>query len=86
MTPEEIEIVAEECHRQWAGWTSYLLSKMTGVMKEEDRKLYLIMDAVWADRWNRQINMPYADLSEEEKGSDRREAIKILIALESHHA
>jgi hypothetical protein len=35
------------------------------------------------ERWSRQMNAPYADLSEEEKESDRKEADRVLEVL--HH-
>jgi HAMP domain-containing protein len=66
---ESVEIVATECHKQWAGWTEYMMAKLS-----ED------WDA-WAPRWRRQIATEYADLSEQEKESDRVEARKILAAL-----
>ena len=34
-------------------------------------------------RWHRQIETPYADLSEKEKDSDREWADKVLVALEA---
>jgi len=34
---------------------------------------------MWAvERWQRQMNTPYAELPEEEKNSDREEADKVL--------
>lgn len=71
-----VEAVAEECHKQWAGWTGHLLSKCLPLPSGN-----LILGLEWKDRWMRQVNTIYADLSEPEKESDRREARKILSAL-----
>lgn len=74
-SPEALEAVAAECHNQWSGWTQYFFSRMA---KDGARWL---LEQVWVDRWTRQIETPYAELSEAEKDSDRREARKILAAL-----
>lgn len=71
-----VEMVAAECHRQWAGWTKHFLEKMGGPIGG-----ILTLEIDWAERWQRQIDTPYAGLSEEERESDRREARKILAAL-----
>ncbi len=77
-TLREVEAVAEQCHLQWAGWTDYLLSKMEPWWHDKE---YLLMNRVWKDRWQKQINTPYPALSETEKESDRKEARKILAVL-----
>ena len=71
-----LEVVAEECHKQWAGWTEYLLSKCLPIPSGN-----LVLGLEWKDRWMRQVNTSYAELSEPEKDSDRREARKILASL-----
>lgn len=77
---DTVEVVAAECHKQWAGWTAYLLGKMESWGHDKE---YLLMSRVWRDRWQKQIDTPYAALSESEKESDRAEARKILAALSS---
>lgn len=74
---QELEAVAEQCHKQWAGWTEHVLLKLE---KDHGADTH-ILPKVWIERWQRQIDTPYADLSEEEKEADRREARKILAAL-----
>lgn len=76
LDPKEVEIVAEECHRQWSGWTEHFLFKT-----EDCCFKHVSLDKVWKERWTRQINTPYAQLSKEEKDADRREARNILTAL-----
>jgi hypothetical protein len=77
---ERLEIAAAECHKQWAGWTEYFLGKMA----HSEEGNYSTLSRVWIDRWRRQIGLPYAELREDEKNSDRREARKILSALAAH--
>jgi hypothetical protein len=51
------EELADLEHQQWAHWTQYMLDNLT----PEN-----------IDRWRRQIDTPYINLSEKEKKSDRR--------------
>ena len=60
------EQLAALCHEQWSGWMKYLFEKVAVFPREE------------ADRWKGQMNTPYAQLSEAEKESDRKEADKFL--------
>jgi len=53
-------------HKQWAHWTDYLLNLSTTEFSEN------------IERWHRQINTDYKDLSEKEKDSDRSWADKVL--------
>ena len=70
------EILAELAHAQWSGWMEYLFSKGT---HNEDGTWTM---PAWAvERWKRQTETPYADLSFDEKESDRKEADKFLLAL-----
>ena len=66
------EMLAEFAHKQWSGWMKHLFSKCTIT---EDGVAIIPRWAV--DRWARQMNTPYQALSEEEKESDRKEAIGI---------
>lgn len=70
------EILAELAHAQWSGWMEYLFSK--GVLNEDGT---WTMPAWAVERWKRQTETPYADLSFDEKESDRKEADKFLLAL-----
>jgi len=57
------ELLAELEHNQWAHWTRYML----GNLSPEN-----------IERWRRQIETPYAELSEKEKDSDRGWADRVL--------
>ncbi len=76
------EELAELCHRQWVGWMKYLFSKSIPYKPGEIQNhegAHIVPK--WAvDRWQKQMNTPYNDLSEDEKESDRKEADKFLWA------
>ncbi|MEL6321463.1 MAG: hypothetical protein AAFQ57_12580 [Cyanobacteria bacterium J06626_14] len=61
------EKLAELEHQQWAHWTRYMLDNLTPQNVE---------------RWRQQIDIPYANLSDTEKESDRQWADKVLALLE----
>lgn len=70
---EIIEKLANYEHDRWSRWQKHLFSKC---LKNEDGSMTIPKEFV--DRWNRQINTSYFDLSNEEQESDKKEAIKIL--------
>jgi hypothetical protein len=73
------EQLADLQHEIWAHWMRYLFS----VCQENPDGSFTIHPEK-AQRWLRQINTPYADLSESEKNSDREQADKILDILRSN--
>jgi hypothetical protein len=60
-------------HERWSGWMQYLFEKST---ENEDGSVTIPKWAV--ERWKRQVKTPYAELSEDEKDSDRKEVDKTL--------
>jgi len=58
-----IESLAAHEHEQWAHWMRYMTANMTPENME---------------RWKRQMNTPYAELTEKEKESDREWARKAV--------
>lgn len=77
-----VEALAAYAHKSWAGWMKWLFSK--GQMHPF---LYVwCMETAWRERWLRQMNTPYADLPEQEKESDRKEAREILDILSARHS
>lgn len=60
------EKLAAHEHEQWAHWTKYMLDNLTPSNIE---------------RWKRQIETPYENLSEKEKNSDREWADKTLLLI-----
>ncbi len=76
---ELIEKFAEIEHERWSKWQKYMHSKC---MPTADDGIYQIGEEFVA-RWNRQINTPYSNLSEEEKQSDRDQVIPYIIHIET---
>ncbi len=67
------EELAKLAHEQWSNWMKYLFDKSK---KESDGTVTIPKWAV--DRWERQVNTEYSELSESEKESDRNEANKFM--------
>lgn len=63
------EKLAEFVHQQWSEWMKYMFSKCGTNNTIPDG---------YVERWKRQMNTEYINLSEEEKESDRDIAIKIM--------
>jgi hypothetical protein len=68
------EQLASLSHHQWAEWMRYLFSKCDEVYT--DGSIYIPREYV--ENLRRQISLPYSQLSEAEKDSDRKEADRIL--------
>ncbi len=72
MSNELFEQLAAIEHERWADWQKYLHSKCS-----EPNVWWcagaLIIPAELVAQWERQIATPYADLSEHEKESDRKQ-------------
>lgn len=65
-------------HERWSGWMHYMFNRTAF----NDDGTWTM--PAWAvERWTRQMNTPYAELTEKEKGSDRAEVDKTLTAIRS---
>lgn len=75
MTEKElIEKLAEAMHSIWAHWMTWMFEN-GGEMQDGGGEYYCwMMHQAKYKRWHRQANTPYAELSEEEKESDRKVA------------
>jgi hypothetical protein len=73
MSDELVERLANYAHEAWSGWVKYQFEK--GVINQDGT---FTMPKWAVDRWQRQMNTPYAELPEEEKNSDRLEADKMV--------
>lgn len=67
------EQLAAYAHEAWAGWMLYLFKKS---MRNSDGSVTIPSGLV--ERWDRQVATPYDALPENEKDSDRQEAIKMM--------
>ena len=80
MTEQElIEQLADKEHASWARWMQYLFSKC---IRQYDGSFVIRREL--AERWQRQVEMPYAELTEQEKQSDRDEVAHILPIIDEH--
>lgn len=71
---ELVEPLAAYAHTAWSGWMSYMLPKLHIIASE----VCIATQESYLDRWARQMQTPYDQLSEQEKESDRQEARLIL--------
>lgn len=75
-TSKEIELLekfASMEHDRWARWQKHLHSKLYPIGNNYPNPHLLVLPTELYQRWERQINTPYSELSEQEKESDRRE-------------
>jgi len=69
------EALAALEHDRWGRWQRYLHGKCDKHFEEEDS---LLIPEESVRHWERQIATPYAELSEREKDSDRKEADRTI--------
>lgn len=70
---ELLEKLAAIEHERWAHWQQYMHDQC---QRADDGSL--IIPAELAQRWQTQIDTPYADLTETEKDSDREQVRRYL--------
>jgi hypothetical protein len=80
-----IEQLADAEHASWARWMEYLFSKceVHGLIQDTGK---LCIPAGLVTHWKRQVQTPYADLSDREKQSDREAVARILPFIEAYAA
>lgn len=71
------ETLANLCHEQWSGWLRYMFDK--GTFNEDNS---WTMPPEFVERWVRQMNTSYMNLSEAEQESDRKEADRFIEVME----
>jgi hypothetical protein len=64
-----VEKIADLAHERWSGWMKYLFSKC--YVTDE---IGVLLPPGLVERWQRQMETDYADLTDAEKESDREEA------------
>jgi hypothetical protein len=71
------EALSDTQHKIWSAWMRWMFS--IGTFNEDGT---WTMPAALVKRWQRQMETPYAQLSEGEKDSDREQADKVLRTIE----
>ena len=80
--PEDIEVLAAAEHESWSGWTKWMLGQIEKELRpaideagrDGEDPMLAFENLPCVQRWRRQMKTPYAELSEKEKESDRKEA------------
>ncbi len=67
------EKIASEQHAIWSHWMKYMFTQ--GIYNKDGS---WIMPAEKVERWSRQMNTDYVDLTDKERESDRDQADKVL--------
>ena len=67
-------------HQRWADWQEYQfnLCKPQDSGRGVGKPINLVIPSELVERWGRQINTPYSELSEKEKDSDREQVDRYL--------
>lgn len=87
MTEQElIEHLADAEHASWARWMAYLFSKCNAGEHLPNEYPEMTVPSALVSRWHTQAVTPYADLSEQEKQSDRDEVAHILPFIQRYAA
>jgi len=71
-----IDTLADIEHERWAHWQKYMHNK--GVRQPDGS---LLIPAKLVSQWDRQLETPFAALSDDEKDSDREQVRKYLPAV-----
>ena len=69
-----LEQLSALAHEQWSGWVAYMLNRLASSAQRPGEEEPVA-------RWRRQIATPYGSLSESERDSDRREAMRVLAVI-----
>ena len=82
-----VEAGANIEHDRWARWQKHLHSKLKywefDKSKGGNKMAMYVLDPADYERWSRQIDTPYSELSESEKESDREESRNYLPLIEN---
>ena len=80
MSDERLEALAALEQKQWAHWTRHMLGVIHPYLDHFSEDEGPVGEAI--ERWQRQIETPYADLPEDEKEFDREWAKTFIEAYE----
>lgn len=70
-----MEKLAEIEHQRWSDWQRYVHSNLKYCEYQKNGKTYsaYFLDPSFFERWEKQIDQSYLELSEEEKEKDREQ-------------
>ena len=85
MTKDElIEHLAAIEHERWSDWQKWLHTQGTkAYVAQEGLEAILALPMESVQRWERQIDTPYAELTEREKQSDREQVARYWPLIET---
>jgi hypothetical protein len=87
MKQDLLESLAGYAHEAWSGWMKYLFEKsLTGSSGNSILPGSALIPKSLVNRWRRQMKTPYDELPENEKDSDRKEALRMLRIVEPYVA
>lgn len=78
---QQREAVADAAHVAWSGWMKYQFDKSQQMCDAEGVPVGLMVPQELVERRRRQMTTAYAELPENEKESDRKEADRYLAAM-----
>lgn len=85
MTQHSLDDLKEQLaaieHERWADWQRYVHSKLV-TTDNHDRWYHL--RRLWFNRWQRQIDTPYSELTEKEKASDMEQVDRYWPLIEQY--
>ena len=72
------EQIADVQHQIWAHWMKYMFTQCETAEDAETGDTVYIIPADKIERWTRQMNTDYSELTNKEQESDRDQADKVL--------
>jgi hypothetical protein len=75
---EFVEKGAELEHDRWARWQKYMFSKAQVVIGNDNEEIGIFIPIEYWKHWQKEIDTPYSELTEEQKESDRKETRNYL--------
>lgn len=82
MSEQVLEKLAAVQHEIWCHWMDHLFRN--GVFDVNTPEYRFILPKKVINRWQRQMGTAYADLSENEKESDREQARKVMEVIKDY--
>ena len=83
--PVLCEELSDYAHEAWSGWMEYLFQHSSPIFPDGSQgQPAMQIPAELTARWKRQLSTPYAELPENVKESDRKEADRMLAILRKH--